>query len=246
MTGLLYPVFTLAHVLLLIWGLRLYQRSKSWGLLFVILITVGLIYDNLIIAIGSAIGVGSLLETLSLPRYIIHAGLTPLLFMAAYEIASRAGVDWLNNKTRHSVAWAITLVLIVMGFGMGVISAHFKPACYDGTLRYAERVSEAQLCSNVQYTETELNERGLPPIAAILTIVLVGIFSILIGRKTGWWWLLAGAIIMFVGAAIPVSRFGPAIGSGVEIVLIAAMLFTERHLQKQAGVIEAPAALKTA
>lgn len=245
MSALLYTVFTVLQIILLIWGIRLYQRQKSWGLMFITIIAAGLVYDNLIIALGTTLGVGSLLETISIPRFLVHAVFTPLLFMAGYEMARRADIKWFDSQNRYRAAWGITTILVFVGLWQGVFSAHLKPVCHDGTLRYAERVSESQICPEVEYTEAELNERGLPPIASIVTIVLVGIEGLAIGRKIGWWGLLIGAVIMFVGAAIPASRVGPVVANGAEVVLVGFALATEMVLQKRAGLATNAPSFKT-
>jgi hypothetical protein len=245
MSTLLYPIFTVAQLTLLIAGLRLYARRKTMSLLFVIVIAAGLVYDNLIIAVGAAVGVGGLLEALSFPRFLIHALCTPLLLMAGYEMAHNAGVQWFDHAMRRRTAWIVTFVLIGIGFWQSILGVDLKPACHDGTLRYAERVSESQLCANVEYTQAELNERGLPPIASIITIVLVGLEGLAIGRKVGWWVLCIGAIVMFVGAAVPASRVGPLVANGAEVILVACALATEFYLDKRGRLATENPILKT-
>src|SRR5690625_1809936 len=66
---------------------RLLGAGFSAGLLGALIVTLGLVYDNGILAAGSLIGEGPLLENLNWARYVIHAFGTPLLFIYALHAA---------------------------------------------------------------------------------------------------------------------------------------------------------------
>lgn len=238
MSALLYPIYTLAHVALVFWGLRLYQQSHKPSTLILVVILGGLIYDNAIIAFGSLIGIGSLLHTLSIPRFLIHALLTPLILVVAYDLARQAGVKWLQSARSQQIVWICTAVFIIIGMLTGFLGIHLKAACHQGTVRYADRISDIQLCDNVSYTQEEINERGIPPIAAILTILASSVFAFAVWRTIRWPWMLLAFIIMIVGAAVPASRVGPWIGSGAEVILGAGLLATQMILQRTMGTIQ--------
>ncbi|MCA9951862.1 MAG: hypothetical protein KDE48_19560, partial [Anaerolineales bacterium] len=90
----------------------------------------------------------------------------------------------------------------------------FEPVVYGSTLRYVDTAVAG------------------PPLPSIITITLIIIIGIFIWRKQRWPWLFAGALIMFIGSAMPPSVVGPAIGSGAEVVLLTSLLATEAHIQK--------------
>ena len=88
----LYVAYTLLHALLavLLWPCRPGRPAAGWTIL--LLVTLGLIYDNAILAGGGLIGFGPALESLSEGRFLIHALLTPLLGLYAVELLPHAGV----------------------------------------------------------------------------------------------------------------------------------------------------------
>jgi hypothetical protein len=236
MSTVLHPLFVLIHLALAAWGFLLWQRGRKLGTLLVVITAASLAYDNLILTLGTSIGVGSTLETLSVPRYLLHAIFTPMLAYVAYELAGMGGVAWAQVARNRNIIIGLVVALIGVGMVQGVLGMHLKPACHDGILRYAERVTDNQVCEGVVYAEGELNARGLPPIASIVTIIIVAVLGFLLGRKAGVWWLLVGAVVMFVTAMVPASRFGLWIGNSGEIALLASLLFVTHLLQVRAGV----------
>jgi hypothetical protein len=231
MSAALFPLYTLAQIALTIWGARLYVSPRSLPLLLAVLVSAGLIYDNLIIAIGAQVGIGSTLELLSLPRFVIHGLLTPALLLTGHDFAQRAGIRWVQSPSVTRFAWGVTLVLVAAGMVQGVLTIHLQPACIDGIVRYAERISDTQVCPGVVYSD--LNARGLPPLASIVTIVIVAIQGGMVGRRMGIWALLAGAVVMFIGAAVPASRVGPVVANGAEAVLFLGVFWTEHLMQRR-------------
>ena len=211
MTAILYPLYTMAHAALLVWGSRLWPRSRSLGLALLLLVGAALVYDNLIIAIGRLLGEGSLLQSLNWPRFLFHALFTPLLLVTAVHQAGRAGLRWASSQIGQAAAWLVALGLILFGLIHDMVGITLTPTAYGGTLRYAAAA-------------------GGPPIPAIITIIIIIIVGLLIWRPLRWPWMFVGAIIMFIGAAAPPSIVGPAVGSGVEIALLAGLLATEKKL----------------
>ena len=213
MATLIYTIFTIAHILLLIWGLRLWRQSGSIRLFLVLLPIIGLVYDNAVIALGSLPGPGELLQSLNVGRFLLHAIITPMLIMAALDMARRAGVGWASNQIVFALFGVFTVILILFGLSE-MPRMVFEPVVYGSTLRYVDTAVAG------------------PPLPSIITITLIIIIGIFIWRKQRWPWLFAGALIMFIGSAMPPSVVGPAIGSGAEVVLLTSLLATEAHIQK--------------
>ncbi len=236
MSTFLHPLLVVLHLSLVVWGTLLWQRQRSLGTLIVIITAAGLAYDNLILALGMSIGVGSTLETLNVPRYLLHAVMTPLLVLTALELARRAGVPMAQSTRNRNIMAGLAVILIGVGMSQSFIGMHLKPACHDGILRYAERLTENQLCEGVTYEEGVLEARGLPPLASIATVIVVAIWGFMIGRKASLWWLLAGAVVMFITAAVPASRVGLWVGNAGEFVLLASLLFVTARLQAREGL----------
>ncbi|WP_420630131.1 hypothetical protein [Candidatus Leptofilum sp.] len=207
MAEFLYILYTLAHIVLLIWGFRLWRDGRKLMLLLILLPIAGLVYDNGVISLGRFLGEGELLQTLNQGRFLLHALITPLLIAASVSLAARAGVGWTQKRLTHALFGIITVALI--GFGL-VEFTHFvyEPEQFGNTLRYVDTAVAG------------------PPIPAIITIIIIMIMGIFIWRLRQWPWLFLGGLIMFIGSAVPPSLVGPIVGSGVEVVLLASLLAT--------------------
>ena len=206
MAAILHVIYTFAHLGLLIWGIHLFQQSSNIGTILLVIVLVGLVYDNLIISLGSLIGEGRLLESLNRLRFLLHTLFTPLLLVIAVELANHAGVVWIGNPIVRCMAWIVALVLIGFEFGKKFVPLKLVSATFAGTLRYREAESSSL------------------PIGAILTIVLVAVVGISIWQTIQWPWVFLGALIMLLGSAVPIRIVGPVLGSGVEIVLALSLL----------------------
>lgn len=205
MAAILHTMYTFAHLGLLVWGIHLFQQSSNIGTILLLVLLVGLVYDNLIISLGSLIGEGRLLESLNRLRFLFHTLFTPLLLVIAIELAKHAGVTWIGSPIVRCMAWMIALVLIGFEFWK-FLALKLVSATFAGTLRYKEAESSSL------------------PIGAILTIVLVAVVGISIWQTMQWPWVFWGALIMLFGSAVPTRIVGPVLGSGVEIVLALSLL----------------------
>ena len=136
------------------------------------LIAVTLCWDNLIIAAGASIGAGELLRTLSIPRYVAHAVLTPMLILIVFGVAGLRRRLWV---------WALTAVLIAVGVWTDLVNMSLEVREYAGTLRYA-------------YAHAS------PPIPSIVTVVVLIVVGAILWRRQKLPWLCLGALAMF-GAA---------------------------------------------
>jgi hypothetical protein len=177
-----YFVYTLVIAVLAVMALRLRvgnNRTYLWVLLAVL---IGLTYDNLIIAIGSFVGEGDLLQTLNAGRFAGHAFGTPLLTIFGFGIARRAGLGWAQSKWAHAIACLFTTALIGLGIYNDIVILELAPREMMDTLRYVNVAVKG------------------PPIPSISTIIaLIGI-GIALWRSTGWKWLALGSIVMFIAA----------------------------------------------
>jgi hypothetical protein len=154
-------------------------RLRFWPLAATI---IALCWDNAIVAAGATIGAGDLLMDLSIPRYVAHAVLTPLLIPIAFHAVGLRLRLWM---------WALTAVLIAVGVYTEVFQLHLELREYGGTVRYA-------------------NAAAGPPIPAILTVlVMIGVGAML-WRREGLPWLCLGSLAMFAAAGSGVFWLGNA------------------------------------
>jgi hypothetical protein len=211
-----YVFYACAQAALAVWALRLYRARPSAGALTLLLPIAAVVYDNAVVALGSFIGAGGLLEALSLPRFLGHALLTPIWIVTAVAFARRAGAFEKSERLMTSGSWALYALAVVVGFVNSVV-----------LLRY-ELVEQGDL---VYYT----NGGGLPgpPFPSIVMTVVVIVCGVLVLRHASWPWMLAGAVFMLLAAAVPVDVVGFVVSNSGEVVLAACLVATESYLQRR-------------
>ncbi|GAB4403226.1 MAG: hypothetical protein OHK003_31020 [Anaerolineales bacterium] len=185
MLTILYIIFVAAFVYLTWQSVGVYQSKRSSYALLLLIVLAGLAYDVLIILLGRFIGEGDLLKTLNAGRYLVHGFVTPAMIIFGFGVLKNAGVKWAQSRTTHIVVCLVATLLIALGVYEDVLALDLQLRTVMDTLRY-------------------VNEGGIkgPPIPAMLTIVFLIIAGISLWRKTGWWWLAAGAIFMFIAAGV--------------------------------------------
>lgn len=183
MLTVLYIVFVAAFAYLTWQSVGVYRSKRSSYALLLLIVLAGLAYDVLIILLGRFIGAGDLLKTLNAGRYLVHGLATPAMIIVGFGILRNAGVKWAQGRTTHIIVCVVTTLLIALGVYEDVLALDLQTKTVLDTLRYT-------------------NEGGMkgPPIPAMLTIVFLIVAGISLWRKTGWWWLAAGAIFMFIAA----------------------------------------------
>ena len=73
-------VIVMIHVVFWVLFHKGYSRTKNMLYMLSGLITFGLFYDALILALGGVLSAGPVLMTLSRVRFVSHSGLIPLIF----------------------------------------------------------------------------------------------------------------------------------------------------------------------
>ena len=183
MLTVLYIVFVAAFAYLTWQSVGVYQSKRSSYALLLLIVLAGLAYDVLIIFLGRFIGEGDLLKTLNAGRYLVHGLATPAMIIFGFGVLRNAGVQWAQSRTTHIVVCVVVTLLIALGVYEDVLALDLQTKTVLDTLRYT-------------------NEGGMkgPPIPAMLTIVFLIVAGISLWRKTGWWWLAAVSIFMFIAA----------------------------------------------
>jgi hypothetical protein len=208
----LYPLYTLAHLVVAGWGISIWRVTRRTGTLLIVLVGLGVAYDNLILSLGNTLGAGPLLLNLSVPRFVLHQLILPWLIVAAFEQAKAAGHEWANKRASGWIILALTLVVLAAGIGTRLISLSLEPAVIDGVTRYVA-----------------VGVQG-PPLVSILSIGFVGVVGLLLWRRNGWPWEFLAAVLVFVGEGIPIEWVRRIFGSGLEVLFLVAMLATDRWL----------------
>ena len=218
MDTFLYIMFAVLYAGLL--ALMLLSIKKSGVAVLsnvLILVIVALIYDNGILGIGKWIGKGDLLENLNAARFWMHAIFTPLLILFSLDVLRRAGIEWSKKTAAMLLAAAYTLIAFLIELITVVWDLSLKAEKNYGVLSY-----------------TSANSPHGPPIMILLVTLALLISSILLWKRTGWYWMFVGVGLMLIGSMVNIPVESGAITNAFELILLTSLVFTKRH-QDQAG-----------
>jgi hypothetical protein len=197
----LFLTYALLHVGLFIWLLRLYRETRAPVAALLILPQLGLIWDNGVVAAGSFLGFGALLEALSWPRFWIHWLMGCWLIIASASLLRMAGFEFARSKGVMAAFCLLTLAMMLHDLP-NFWTATLHPVCQFDLVRYSTVVSEATRCSAAQPLV-----RGEPPIASIVTILVVLASGPAIWIRRGFPWFFAGGLLMFISATPPMQKY---------------------------------------
>ena len=210
MMSIYFLLYALAHIALFGWALRLFLQHRHPATVPLLIVLFGLIYDNAVLAGGAWIGHGEVLERLSVPRFFMHAFGTPLLMLSALGLVRRSGADWARRGVVAGGLVALTLAMIAVGVEADLLRLDLVAKEQAGVISYGNASTAG------------------PPIAPVATIVVLIAAGMVVWRRNGGLWLLAGAVARFVAAAI-----GDAIviaGNLGELALLAGLIVTDARL----------------
>lgn len=215
----LYFSFTALYIALLGWGLFLYRnRIHQSFAYFLLVVTLGLIYDNGLLATGIFIGEGSTLETLNLWRFLGHAFFTPTLVLFALGIGRHSELQWAKKSVTLYSFLLITIALILYEL-TEITHQTLQPVVEYGVLRY-----------------TLVGGSSGPPIMVLIVTFILLLVSISLFRHTKWSVMMLGVILMILGSAIPLPIESGAITNTFELIFMTALLMTmSKFLPKEAG-----------
>lgn len=182
-------VIAALQLLMLLYFVRRCRKTKNMLFLLSGLLTMGLLYDSLILALGGILSPGNLLKGLSQVRYISHGGLIPLLLpISAYALNMK--------KLGKGIVWVIAFVLIALGIASGFVTKTVVETV--GVVRYAsDKALTPQWATTLS---TTVLAYGM-----VIPLILAGLLA-WIKQKTPL--LFLSGLLMFVFAAL-----GPATGN---------------------------------
>lgn len=218
MDTVLFLGFSAAYLLLLVWGIALVvRRGRAIVSDAVLLVVAGLVYDNAVLGFGSFIGEGAGLEAANAARYWLHACVTPLLVLVAWDVVRRAGVRWAKTAWALIVAVAVTIGLIVYEIVVGAASAQLVADREYGTLSYAN-----------------VNAPGGPPIMVLVVAAALLVAGAYVWKRQRWPWLCLATVVMVIGSAMPVPVPSGAITNAFELILLVGVLATIAFQDREA------------
>lgn len=204
--------YALVQLSLLVWTYRWHQPTslRLWVLRAILF---GMFYDNLIQGLGFIYIQAPWFEAASSLRFILHASVLPFLTIFALSIMQRADIKIARNRHFINACWIFTLGALTFGLYHEAYLLELAPKTVMGV-------------------EKLVSTSGMPPIATILTNILILPMAAAIWKVAGWKWMFLGALFIFVlnGATGP-KPWGFIVGNFAEVVFILSLLFTERKFR---------------
>lgn len=251
MLSIVFLVYAAFHLGLLAWGWRRWTPAgRPVALTIALFANTLLWYDNFRIGVGRFIGEGDLLYNLSIPAFVWHWTMLPLLVIVAGSIARLAGLEWARGRLVMGLfcLTAVALFLKDLPYVIGLLfgevgpfaAVELRPGCIADTLRYTTKVSPAQFCGPDAVAFAN-GPSSLP--AILMNVIMVGV-GIALWARHGWKWLVIGPGLMFLAAgsgrlwgayALPVANLG-------EILFTVGVLVT--ILRFRPGTVNAPAGIQ--
>ncbi|MFI9402271.1 hypothetical protein [Nocardia sp. NPDC052316] len=209
----LFLLLATGHLVLALFGVSRIRAGAARMFLLPTVLCTALCYDNAVLALGSTIGEGRPLELLSVPRFVLHAILTPLLVLWARAAMDSADIPVVRRPGVRRAAVGLTVALIAVG-SLHVLQLDLRPRWWAGALRYTGATGSAAT--------------ALPAIIAGLAVLAAGIG---LWRRHRYRLLFAtSAVMTLVAGAAPVI---PVLGNAGELVLSAGLLGTAAWLRRR-------------
>lgn len=210
----LYMFYTIANLAILLYGLAVWRRTRRVSTLLLAAVAFGLVYDNLMLSLGNALGAGDLLYWLSVPRFVLHQIVLPWAIVAGFEQLRRAGIGWAQRPAARWGAVLVSVLVLVAGIMTRLVGMTLEPVVMDGVTRYVA-----------------VNVSG-PPLVSVISIGLVGIMGIWLWRGCGWPWVFVASLLVFIAEGLPVEAVRRVFGSGFEVVWMGVLFTTELRLHQ--------------
>jgi len=214
MNTFVYFLLGIAYVLLFIWGVWLAKQRGIQVSDVLLLVTIGLIYDNTIIALGRFIGEGVFLENLSYARYWLHALFTPTLILYTWSICFEMGFSFAKKTFWKTAAYLLTFGLIIYELFLYIDQLKLQPTWENELLIYDH---EGQL--------------GFPLMIVCVTLALF-IVGIIFLKMVKFPWLLVGVIVMCVGSSLSIWLKEFPIMNVMEFILMLSLLSVKKLSRK--------------
>ena len=213
----IYLFFAFAYLVLFIFMIRNMRRYGINSLSNVlVLVIIPLIYDNAILGVGSWIGEGQTLEVLNTARYWMHAIFTPLLIVFSLDVLRRARFNWANTSAALWITVIYALAAVVVELITVVLNLSLKAETKYGVLSYSTT-----------------NSPSGPPIMILMVTLALLVASILLWKRTGWFWMFVGVALMLVGSMVDIPIESGAITNAFELILLTSLVMTKNHQDKK-------------
>ncbi|MEX0827431.1 MAG: hypothetical protein WD005_00600 [Haliea sp.] len=211
MLNLLLLGLAVVHGILFLWSLR-WGDSASRRLWFLWALLFGMCYDNLITGTGSYFINSDWYEMANIPRFVLHSSILPFLILFTLSAMQTQGIPSARHPIAIWVCGCFVLLAVMYGLYHEVYLLQLEEKMSFGVVRLGDTA-------------------GGPPMATIMTNLLMLPMAAVVWRKSGWPWLFLGGLFIVVvnGATAPMA-WGFLAGNFAEVVFVLALLATEKHL----------------
>ena len=216
MMTFIYAGCAVAQAVLAVFAIRLFLKDRTPGNFMLILPIAAVVWDNSVVALGSAIGDGPLLVGLSWPRFIGHALFTPAWIMAGVGFAQRCGSRWASTRIVSIGQWVLYAICVVLGFLRSVVYLVMEPSTEGGLFYYRNAGSFPG-----------------PPFGSVIMLIVVIICAVEVLRLTKSPWMLLGSLYMLATVFIPTEIAGFAFSNSGEVIMAASLVVTGYILYKR-------------
>jgi hypothetical protein len=178
------------------------------------LLLTGMAYDNLMQGLGHWFIASSWYEPANIPRFLLHATVLPFLTLFALSVMRSAGVGLARKPVFTALCWLFTLLALAWGLYHEVFQLELEPRAVLGV-------------------DKLVSTSGLPPVATILTNIVILPMAFGVWRADGWHWFLSGALVIFIlNGATGSQPWGFVVGNFAEVVFVLSLLATDSHYSR--------------
>ena len=189
----------LFELLLLIWGIRQWNKDRSNVLLAVcILILLPVFCDAFLIGMGSRIGFSETLEALTRIRIIWAVFILPSMLVAAAFFFRYSGFRWAQHKNTVPIA---ALIALALGFyeGYRALSVELFQSCVLDVIQYSAFVTPARSC-----VETSQPLGGFTlPFSAMASSIVLWFSGLCLLWKKQWPWVFLSTTCLLIAVSLP-------------------------------------------
>ncbi|MBS3681313.1 hypothetical protein KGF86_14015 [Ornithinibacillus massiliensis] len=204
----IYFLVGLGNFILFLWGISL---ARKYGFLtfanVILLVLLGLVYDNVMIALGKYIGEGHTLESLNLLRYWLHTFITPTLILFAWNTYYRTGLPTAKKTGWKVLAAILTIGLILYESLTTLVGLELRPNWKNGVLTY---------------------EGSGSALMVIIITIVIGVVGFILWKKFHFPWLFIGTLSMVLGGILAGWLHSFPIMNILELLFMASILMTKQ------------------
>jgi hypothetical protein len=200
-----FAALAMAHALLLFFACRAGNGVAEW---IVRALLAGLLYDNTVLALANSAIDAPWFYSASWMRYFLHVFVLPPLVVAALQLLGRAGVKWSGN--RSALLFGAVFAVAGCGFGFATEIAGLE-------------LVQASLGEHVRFVSAD----AMPPLATIVSNVIVLVLAAILWKKSGWPWLFAATVtILLVNGSLAGNVWGIVAGNFAEVLFALAWVLS--------------------